>query len=151
MNNFITQVLKYGIVGVMNTLLTILTIWLLMRFAFHVTGDTGASSLAVSVSNVVGYVVGLINSFIWNRKWTFNSSRKWKTDLFRFIIAFLICFIPQLLLVNALNTYVHHRSFHFELLNREIIVSFAYIWQLTGIVFYTVLNFLLNKYYTFKK
>lgn len=151
MNNFIKQALKYGVVGIMNTLLTALTIWLLMRFAFQVTGDVEASSLAVSVSNGIGYIVGLVNSFIWNRKWTFKSSRKWRSDLFRFIVAFLICYIPQLLLVNALNTYVELRSFHYELLGREFVVSYAYVWQLAGIVFYTVLNFLLNKYYTFNK
>ena len=150
-NTFIVQLLKYGVVGVMNTLITALAIWLMMRFVFGIVGDQEASSFALSISNTVGYVLGLLNSFLWNRSWTFKSNRKWATDLWRFTIAFLLCFIPQLILVNLLNTYVNLSSLQFSLFGKEFIISFAYICQLIGIVFYTILNFLLNKYFTFKK
>ena len=150
-DNFIVQALKYGVVGMMNTLLTAITIWIFMHFVFGIKGDMNASTVAISVSNTVGYVVGLINSFLWNRSWTFKSDKSWKTDLWKFTAAFLICFLSQLLLVNLLNTYVNLTSVHFVLLGKEYLVSFAYICQLIGIVFYTVINFLCNKYYTFKK
>ena len=148
---FLVQALKYAIVGVFNTLLTALTIWLIMRFVYNVRGDETASSQAVTVSNVVGYVVGLLNSFLWNRSWTFKSKKDWRVDFLRFIFAFLICFIPQLILVNVLNTYANIPSLHFEFLNNEYVITSAYLCQLIGIVFYTSLNFLCNKYYTFKK
>jgi putative flippase GtrA len=150
-HSFLIQAFKYGIVGVLNTLLTAVTIWIMMHFILGSGNDEDVSSVVVSISNTVGYIVGLINSFICNRKWTFRSEKKWKTDFIKFIAAFLICFIPQLLLVNLLNTFIHINSFHFNLWNHEYVVGFAYICQLIGIVFYTVLNFLCNKYYTFKK
>lgn len=151
MRNFIVQALKYGVVGVMNTLITAVAIWIMMHFVFGIKGDSDASTLAVSISNVVGYVLGLINSFFWNRSWTFKSKKKWRTDLWKFIVSFLICFLPQLLLVNLLNTYVNLSSIQFTLLGREFLMSFAYVCQLIGIVFYTVMNFLCNKYFTFRK
>jgi putative flippase GtrA len=134
---FIVQAFRYGIVGVMNTLLTAVIIWLMMRIVFHVKGGQDASSTAVSVSNITGYIAGLINSFVWNRRWTFQSRKHWRTDFLKFILAFLICYIPQLLLVMLLNSYVAGLS--------------AYICQIIGIVFYTALNFLCNKYYTFNE
>ena len=148
---FIVQVLKYGIVGVLNTLLTAITIWLIMHFIFNVKGDEEASSVAISTSNIIGYIVGLINSFVWNRSWTFQSNKNWKIDFLKFIIAFLVCYIPQLLFVMLLNNYANISALQFSFLSHNYIVTSAYICQLIGIVFYTILNFLCNKYYTFKK
>lgn len=149
-NNFIIQACKYGIVGVLNTLITAIVIWLMMHFVFRVKGEQEASSLVVSASNVVGYVLGLINSFIWNRTWTFKSEKSWKVDFLKFIGAFLVCYIPQLLLVMALNRYANIPNLYFSLGEQVYTITSAYICQLIGIVFYTGLNFLCNKYYTFK-
>ncbi|MDR0799590.1 MAG: GtrA family protein [Dysgonamonadaceae bacterium] len=132
---FLTELFKYGIVGVMNTLITAFVIWFLMHVVFQVD-KANVSAMEITVSNVVGYIAGLINSFLWNRSWTFHSQSGWKSDSFRFIIAFLICYIPQLILVNVLNRYTPLSG---------------YACQLIGIVFYTGANFLCNKYYTFRK
>ena len=149
--SFFAEAIKYGIVGIMNTLLTALTIWLMMYFIFKAQGEDEVSSVAISVSNIVGYVVGVINSFVWNRNWTFKSNSNWKTDFLKFVAAFLICYIPQLLLVNALNNYANLSPIELTFLNHSYLVTSAYICQLIGIIFYTILNFLLNKYYTFKR
>ncbi|GHV56317.1 cell wall teichoic acid glycosylation protein GtcA [Bacteroidia bacterium] len=147
---FIVQVFKYGIVGVLNTLLTAVVIWVMMHFVFQVKGERDASSMVISVSNITGYVSGFINSFIWNRKWTFHSRKNWKIDFLRFVGAFLICYIPQLLLVMLLNSYANISPLKLHALGFESLMSSAYLCQLIGMVFYTALNFLCNKYYTFK-
>ena len=149
-HKWIVQAAKYGLVGILNTLLTALVIGWMMYFIFRVRGTQEASSTAVSVSNAAGYVVGLINSFVWNRRWTFKSHKNWQIDFLKFILAFLICYIPQLLLVMFLNRYAEIPNWHLQALNQEYVLTSAYICQLCGIVFYTVLNFLCNKYYTFK-
>lgn len=148
---FFIQAAKYGVVGIINSLVTALVIWILMHFAFGVSGDTVASTVAVTISNTAGYIAGLINSFFWNRSWTFKSQKSWKPELLKFTAAFLICFIPQLLLVNLLNTQIQISSIKFSLFHHDYLVSFSYICQLIGMVFYTILNFLCNKYYTFRK
>ncbi len=148
---FFIQALKYGIVGVANTLITALTIWIMMRWVFRVKGEEDVSSLVVSISNVIGFIAGLLNSFIWNRNWTFKSQKNWKIDFLKFMLAFIVCFIPQLLLVVLLNKYAAIPSFKFHWMQNEYLITSAYICQLIGIVFYTTLNFLCNKYYAFKK
>ena len=147
---FWIQAFKYGIVGVANTLLTAITIWIMMHILHPSEKEEPVSSFVITISNTAGFVVGVINSFIWNRLWTFKSKKKWKRDFIRFIIAFLICFIPQLLLVNFLNTHINGSDLRFIFGKQSFVISFAYICQLIGIVFYTSLNFLCNKYYTFK-
>lgn len=149
--NFLIELIKYGIVGVMNTLITAVVIWLIMRFVYQVTADEDASTKALSVSNFIGYVAGVINSFIWNRNWTFKSKQNWKKEFLVFIGAFLVCYIPQLILVNVLNTYVNFPNIDFNLLGMDIFINHAYICQLIGIVFFTGMNFLVNKYVTFRQ
>ena len=148
--DFLLQVIKYGIVGISNVLLTTVTMWVMMYSVFKAGKEGNVSPMVITVSNIAGYIVGLINSFILNRIWTFKSKNRWGKEFIRFVTAFLICFIPQLVLVNFLNTYVEGPDFKFAIGNHSLEVSYAYICQLIGIVFYTSLNFLLNKYYTFK-
>ncbi len=119
------QFIKFGIVGVSNTLLTAATIWVLLK-VLHYSDYT---------SNIVGYVVGLVNSFIWNRKWTFDSKTKITDTLFKFILTFGISYLFQL---GNLYLLLHYTSID------------SYISQLLSIAVYTGINFILNKIYTFK-
>jgi putative flippase GtrA len=56
------QFLKFGIVGVSNTVLTFAVYTLLLKVF-------GVWYLAASA---VGFVVGATNGFLWNRRWTFR-------------------------------------------------------------------------------
>ena len=123
--SILIQLLKFGIVGVANTLLTALTIWLLLK-VLHYTDY---------LSNIIGYCIGLINSFIWNRKWTFENNRSVKETVFKFIVTFAISYLLQL---GNLYLLLNHTNID------------PYVCQLLSIIVYTIINFLLNKYYTFK-
>ncbi|MDR2086866.1 MAG: GtrA family protein [Dysgonamonadaceae bacterium] len=149
--NFFIEAFKYGIVGILNTFVTAVVIWLMMHALFHVRDENNVSAQIISISNIAGYIAGLINSFVWNRKWTFKSKTAWKKDFRKFILAFLICYIPQLFIVNLLNHYMLIPEIQLNVFHHSSIVPPAYICQLAGIVFYTVMNFLCNKYYTFRK
>ena len=119
------QFLKFGIVGIFNTLLTAATIWFLLK-VLHCSDY---------FSNFVGYIIGLLNSFIWNRKWTFESKTKVSVTVFKFIVTFAI-------------------SYLFQLGNLYLLLHFTpidpYLCQILSIVVYTLINFILNKNYTFK-
>lgn len=145
------QMIKYGAVGVINTLTTLVVIWIVMHLVYGIGDESNASSEAVGVSNFVGYTMGLLCSFVLNRSWTFKSHKKWVKDFIKFMMVFLICYIPQLLLVFLLNSYANMNNIQFSLFNHEHLINAAYIYQLIGMVFYTILNFICNKYYTFKK
>jgi len=143
--NFLLQATKYGVIGVVNTLLTAVTIWMMMHVVFQTGKEENVSLPVITISNITGFIVGLINSFIWNRKWTFKSKNHWGKEFVKFIIAFLVCYIPQVLFVNLINKYT---GFRIDI--GPLAISHAYTCQLIGIAFYTTLNFSLNKYYTFK-
>ena len=125
-NNFLAQTIKYGIVGIINTLLTLAVIWL-MRNVFHTS---------LVVANATGYVLGFINSFLLNRSWTFKSFHNWKKQFIKFLLVFGICYLIQLGAVLLLEKYTCLKETY------NILI---------GMVVYTALNFLFNKYFTFKK
>lgn len=123
----ILQLLKYGIVGVVNTAITAIVIFLLLQI-FH-TSDF--------VANISGYTAGLVNSFLMNRKWTFAAKgNTWVRDAVIFFLGFVLCYLLQYWLVDYLNRHT----------------GYAHIYNhYIGMVFYTGLNFLYNKFVTFKK
>ncbi len=121
------SIVKYGLVGVINTLITLIIIFTLMN----------AFSVSLRLSNIIGYVAGFINSFILNKLWTFRGNQaSTLTQLVRFSAVFAVCFLLQhgmvILLVEKL------------LLDKNISTFI-------GMVFYTLLGYILNKMFTFKK
>jgi putative flippase GtrA len=58
----LVQFVKFGIVGVSNTLLTFAVYTVLLK-------GFGVWYLAASA---IGFVVGAVNGFLWNRRWTFR-------------------------------------------------------------------------------
>jgi putative flippase GtrA len=119
------QFIKFGLVGISNTVITAVVIWLMLKIF-------GLNDLS---ANIIGYIAGLTNSFIWNRKWTFRSKSKIKDTVFKFILIFVISYLLQLgvlfLLLNSLQID-------------------AYWCHLIAMAVYTLVNFVLNKFYTFK-
>jgi putative flippase GtrA len=65
---WIPQVIKFSLVGILNTLLDA-GIYLIL------TGWLGFGSLPV-LAKGIAYSIGMVNSFILNRTWTFNSDVK---------------------------------------------------------------------------
>jgi putative flippase GtrA len=57
-----TQFVKFGIVGISNTLLTLAVYTLLLKVL-------GVWYVAASA---IGFLVGAVNGFLWNRRWTFR-------------------------------------------------------------------------------
>lgn len=133
----IIQFAKYAIVGVMNTLLTLIVIFL-CKSVFDINEY---------VSNAIGYVAGVINSFIWNRQWVFRSNGALSRQAVHFIIGFLVCYAVQFMVVWSLNQFV------LKDLEVNIIVmtlSGYGIATLIGNVCYTLCNFVYNRLVTFK-
>jgi putative flippase GtrA len=133
----IVQFAKYAVVGVMNTLLTLGVIFV-CKSLFGVNAY---------VSNAIGYLVGVINSFIWNRNWVFKSNGHFSRQAVHFIIGFFVCYAVQFAVVWGLN--------QFTLKDIEVDIIFMTlsgygIATLIGNVCYTVCNFIYNRLVTFK-
>ncbi len=122
--NTLAQFIKFGIVGLSNTFITALLIWFLLKYLYF--NDF--------VANIIGYIAGLTNSFIWNKRWTFRSNSKVQNTIFKFIITFVISYIIQLGILYVL--------LHLLLID-------PYWCHLFAMIVYTLINFVLNKFYTF--
>lgn len=128
---------KYCTVGVLNTLLCLGVIFICKSiFDFN-----------PYISNVLGYIAGVINSFLWNKKWVFRSDGRFGIEAVKFICGFLICFALQFALVWTLN----QSSFGSQEYDLWVFTLSGYgIATILGNVLYTVANFLYNRLVTFR-
>ena len=92
--------------------------------------------LDYKISNIIGYIIGVLNSFIFNKFWTFKSTANFKGEAVKFFAVFLVCFGIQ---------------FGFTVFFKEILLFPKEIATIGGMVIYTILGFFGNKIFTFKK
>jgi len=136
------QALKFGVVGLGNTLLTLIIIWIM----------TKKFKRSDFLSNFIGYAIGIISSYVFNKQWTFKSSVSWEISAIRFFLVCAICYLVQFAVLRFLKRYYSDNpplyAFFKPVLNIFKIGPSYYI-HMFAMVFYTLLNFILNKFYTF--
>lgn len=121
----IVQALRYGSIGFLNTGITFLVIIVLKEFA----------GLSLYTANIIGYIAGLMNSFIWNRSWTFKADDGHiKKQAILFIAVWGICYLLQLAILYLCT---------------ELFGIYEYLSVFIGMVTYTGISFILNKFITF--
>jgi len=82
------QFAKYGLIGVLNTLLDFAVLNLL-SYTFHVY-----SGMSLILINVFSFLAANINSYFWNKYWTFQSqSKKVAGELLKFFTVSVIGFL----------------------------------------------------------
>lgn len=119
------QFLKFAVVGVLNSAIQYLVFLFLYSF-------TGTQYLLASI---IGYVAGMTNSYILNRKWTFESrNQKLLTELSRFVA------------VNFVSLGVNLGLLYLLVSTGVMIPQWAQVVAITGS---TLVNFVLNKVWTF--
>ncbi|MCS6944601.1 MAG: GtrA family protein [Sutterellaceae bacterium] len=117
------QAVRFGCGGAVNTAVGLACIFAAMAL--------GADEVT---ANMAGYGVGLGLSFTLNRRWTFESDGRAGMQLLRFLAAFVIAYCTNLGSV---------------LLLRDVVGVNAYIAQACGVVPYTIVFFLLSRYFVF--
>lgn len=122
---FFQQMIKFGIVGVINTFITLSIIFILMK----------GFNTPYIYSNIIGYFFGLLNSFILNKNWTFKSNGKVSREAILFLILFGVSYLLQL---GVLVFIV------------EVLTIREDLSQIFAIGVYTLTNFLGNKLITFR-
>jgi putative flippase GtrA len=124
----VRQFLKFGIVGASGTLVNFIIYHSLLYFAYQIW-----------FAYAVGFIIGGINNYWWNRHWTFRSKREPWRELGQFIIvsAVALC-ISELVLV------VVERHLPQSLAHRNTVT-----W-LSATVVGMGWNFFVNKYWTFR-
>lgn len=134
------QLIKYGLVGVSNSLITLVVIF--------VCNDL--MGMKLMLADVIGYVAGLINSFVWNKNWVFKShNHRLRNEMILFLIGFLVCFGLQFLTVLALRNPM--KALGISVLGISSDVVGEYVAVCLGMVVYTLCNYVYNRCITFKK
>ena len=116
---------RFLLVGLTNTGLTLAIIFILLWM--------GTSLI---VANIIGYGAGFINSFVWNRCWTFRSGGQVWREALVYTLVWLACYLLQM---GALL-----------LSSRGFGLSDA-VSTLVAMVFFTGPNYLGNRWFTFRK
>lgn len=133
------QLIKYGIVGVSNSLITLIVIFL----CDEVIG------MKLMLADVIGYIAGLINSFVWNKNWVFKSHNKQlHREVLLFVVGFLVCFGLQFVTVLFLRNPM--KALEVEVMGIPSDVFGEYAAVCIGMVVYTLANYAYNRFVTFK-
>ncbi|MGD6778562.1 GtrA family protein [Sutcliffiella horikoshii] len=86
--------LKFGTVGVFNTMITFASFTLF----FYI----GINYLA---ANVMGYILGMLNSYYWNKKWVFQDERNKASVFYKFVVVNIVTLGVHTLLLFLLVDY----------------------------------------------
>ncbi len=124
-------------VGILNTMVCLGTIFICK------------SLLGVNpyLSNALGYLAGVLNSFLWNRTWVFRSHGRYSREAIRFMLGCGLCYLAQLAVVMVLNQ-SHFGNYEFDL--GFFVLSGYGVATLLGNVVYTLCNFVYNRLVVFR-
>ncbi len=133
------QFLKYAVVGVINTLVTLIVIFVCKSLL-------GVPEIP---SNAAGYVAGVINSFLWNKTWVFHSKKSYRREALKFAIGFGLCYLLQLGVVIVVDNYTIISGMEWTIWGFTI--SSYGVATLVGMVVYTIANFVYNRTVAFRQ
>ena len=120
------SVFRYLVVGLLNSILT-LTVIYLAKWSISL-GDINA--------NMLGYRLGLIFSLFVNKHWTFSYDGSIQSIILKFLLVFAIAYLVNLMVVLVSINYLKFNS---------------YISHALGIPPYTVIGYLGNRFFVFRK
>jgi len=123
----VKQFVKFGIVGASGAIVSFVVFHLLLHFQVDL-------KLAFSV----GFILGGVNNYWWNRRWTFRSKGHLWKELAQFLAVSGVALVLGIIITGLLDRYLSA----FTLRN-------SFIW-LCGTVGGMGVNFFVNKYWTFR-
>ena len=137
-NKLIQQFTKFFLVGLLNTAIYFGVLNLLMLF-FKIE-----QGIAYSIFIAVAFILSVINSYVWNKRWTFQKGTRFQNKEFsKFLVISVVSFFLNIGTASFLNNY----------LGPQFGLS-AYFWANISAVgaslFTTVINFVGYKYLVFR-
>lgn len=118
------QFFKFGLVGVLNTVIGLVSYYVFIIMGFH-----------YMIANVLSWLISVFNAFYWNNKYVFKNNLSWWRALIKTYISYGLSFVFSAVLLFIFVEYVEIS---------EVVAPIA-ILTLTIPV-----NFFMNKYWTFK-
>lgn len=133
--HIVVQFVKFGVVGVSNTLISLATTYLTM-FILHLCLNR-TDTLTLNIGTTVGFVVGVINSYFWNSKYVFKDKKEKsaKKSFLKVVVCYGVTYLISMVLMDLLVKY----------LSVPEIIAPIPRWLIT-----IPLNFIANKLWAFK-
>ena len=125
---------RFIIVGIANTLIGTSV----MFIAYNLFG------LGYWISSALNYVIGSIFSYFANKYFTFQSNKKSKTEVVRFVINIVVCYILAYSIAKPMM----------QMLLKDINLSVSLLEQISmifGMCIFVVLNYFGQKFFVFHK
>ena len=122
-NSFI-QFIKFGLVGISNTIVGFGVYYLLYYCGVHYL-----------ISNILSWLISVFNAFYWNKKYVFQAGSSWWKTLLRTYISY-----GASLIISTMMMYVLVALIHISPVIAPVICLVVTI----------PMNFILNKFWAFK-
>jgi len=136
---FFIQFIKFFLVGVLNTGIDFGVLNLLM-FSTRIT-----SGFYYSIFKAISFTCGVINSYIWNKRWTFQKGKSFeKKEFSKFFTINLIALGVNIGMASVLVNLVGP-------IGRISLYAWANISALAAAGFTTLINFFGYKYLVFRE
>lgn len=119
------QFIKFSIVGFSNTTISVLAYYILIKLGLNYT-----------LSNILAYGIGMLNSYIFNKKWVFEAKNTTKTMGLRFVVLSICSLATSSFLLYLFISVIY--------LNKVLA-------QLIVTVTILIISFIGNKIWTFRK
>ncbi|TMT01686.1 GtrA family protein [Apilactobacillus kunkeei] len=123
MINILRQFFKFGIVGLINTILT----YLIYSMLYKATSPTFAMAIGYGITSIIGLTI--------NQKWVFKANHDWMIVV-KYYLTYFLTWTLSILVTEVASNYFH------------VIAS---IIPLITLLVTTPTNFLLSKYWVFRK
>jgi putative flippase GtrA len=117
------QICKFCGVGIINTIVGYGVYFILVNYIFYL------------IALLIAHIIGVINSFLWNKYWTFQSKRFTLIEFIKFNLVYALVFI-----INAIALFVCVNELSFD----------PKISQLVLLPVITLVSFFGQKFWTFK-
>lgn len=134
--DFIMEVIHFGMVGVLNTLLG----WVIMAVLYNLI------HMNYWLSSGISYFIGSVFSYHANGKLTFKVENKDKWLPWRFAVNIIVCYLIAFSVAQPLVT--HLLSSRQETYSQALLDNIAMIF---GMCFFIVMNFFGQKLFVFRK
>lgn len=127
----IIQFIKFGLVGVSNTLISLLVYYILVYFKCNYI-----------IANTLGFIISVLNAYYWNNKYVFKQNKevenapksKWK-KLLKVYASYGVTFLLSTFLLYVMVDCLHVSEYIAPIINLCITIP---------------LNFIFNKFWAFK-
>lgn len=118
------QFIKFGAVGISNTLLSIAVYYFFLYLGWH-----------YQLSNAISWIVGVLNSFYWNSRYVFSFNGTWYKALIKSYFIYGVSFLVVMALLYLLI---------------EVWFISKFIAQPLTLLVSVPLNFFLHKFWAYK-